>query len=250
MSTVATAAMRQLAADWEKLWKSAQISGIVPDARHLRQGGYHCSRQDQVDKSNYSVVRPDDKLGPDNAAAAIDMTMNRADMIACTKRRVTVFADASDPRRKYINAFNGTLDGSTALRWDVYARKRTSASSDHTWHVHMEVRRKYVESSSAMAAILSVLKGQSKAAFLGSVPAVQSQRPAFPGTLRRSSSQKSPDPSVKMLQVQLGKRGLTFGTADGLFGPKVEAAVKEWQRRSKLTVDGIVGPKTWASLWA
>jgi len=34
---------------------------------------------------------------------------------------------------------------------------------------------------------------------------------------------------------------------DGVFGDQTERAVKEWQNTNGLTVDGIVGPATWAS---
>lgn len=37
-------------------------------------------------------------------------------------------------------------------------------------------------------------------------------------------------------------------TVDGRFGDKTEAAVREFQKRSKLTVDGIVGRKTFRAL--
>lgn len=35
---------------------------------------------------------------------------------------------------------------------------------------------------------------------------------------------------------------------DGLYGPDTVAAVKRWQKAHHLTVDGEVGPKTWASM--
>jgi hypothetical protein len=47
---------------------------------------------------------------------------------------------------------------------------------------------------------------------------------------------------VKLLQAKLGL------TADGVFGPKTEAAVKAWQLKNGLVADGIVGPKTWSEL--
>ncbi len=37
-------------------------------------------------------------------------------------------------------------------------------------------------------------------------------------------------------------------TVDGIFGPKTEAAVKNYQSKNGLTVDGIVGPRTWAHM--
>ena len=37
-------------------------------------------------------------------------------------------------------------------------------------------------------------------------------------------------------------------TVDGIFGPKTEAAVKNFQQGHHLTVDGIVGPHTWQAL--
>jgi hypothetical protein len=48
--------------------------------------------------------------------------------------------------------------------------------------------------------------------------------------------------SVKTLQEFLKL------TADGDFGTKTEAAVKEWQKSHGLMVDGVVGPKTWAAM--
>ena len=44
---------------------------------------------------------------------------------------------------------------------------------------------------------------------------------------------------VKKLQIKLGVDPI------GKFGPKTEAAVKDWQSKNGLTDDGIVGDKTW-----
>ena len=35
---------------------------------------------------------------------------------------------------------------------------------------------------------------------------------------------------------------------DGIFGQKTDARIRQYQRRKRLTPDGIVGPATWAAL--
>lgn len=246
MSTVATAALKDLAADWKKCYPSAQISGILPDKAHLSRGGYHVSREDQSG-SNYSVVRPDDRVGPADAAAAVDMTMGTSDMRLCTSRLVAAYTNVNDPRRKYINAFNGTVNNKQARRWDVYARKVSSATSDHLWHVHLEVRRKYVNSATAMAAILSILRGESLASYLARVKGttaaaktVPVNSPSFPGLLKKGSK----GTAVKRVQSKVGV------PADGDFGAKTESAVRAWQRSHGLGVDGMVGPATWKKMFS
>jgi murein L,D-transpeptidase YcbB/YkuD len=247
MSTVATAALKGLAADWKKCYTSAKLSGIVGDAAHQREGGYHIGRRFQSG-SNYSVVRPDDKGGPDDAAAAIDMTMNASDMRLCTNRLVAAHGSLSDPRRKYVNAFNGTINNKQAKRWDVYARSVGSATADHLWHVHLEVRRKYVNSATAMAAILSILKGESAAAYTArvagkSAPAsanAPAKSPSYPGAPVKKGAKGT---AVKQIQVKVAS------PADGDFGPKTEAAVKAWQSKHGLVADGIVGPATWKKMF-
>ena len=55
---------------------------------------------------------------------------------------------------------------------------------------------------------------------------------------------------VRKLQKRLKVLGYNAGTADGVFGPRTEAAVKEFQRSKDLEDDGIVGPMTWKALFA
>lgn len=79
------------------------------------------------------------------------------------------------------------------------------------------------------------------------IPALEPAGPAVPApgptapqgrpTLRRGDA----GPWVQRLQQAIG-----ITPADGLFGARSEAAVREFQRRQGLVPDGIVGPKTWA----
>ena len=55
---------------------------------------------------------------------------------------------------------------------------------------------------------------------------------------------------VKALQILLIGNGVSCGAwgADGNFGAATEAAVCNYQKKNKLTVDGMAGPETMKSL--
>lgn len=54
--------------------------------------------------------------------------------------------------------------------------------------------------------------------------------------------------AVVELQQRLTKLGYDIGAVDEIYGPRSEAAVRSFQERNGLAVDGIVGPATWAAL--
>ena len=54
---------------------------------------------------------------------------------------------------------------------------------------------------------------------------------------------------VELLQSILNKLGLFSGNIDGVFGTITENAVKTFQRRNRLSPDGIVGNETWRLLY-
>jgi peptidoglycan hydrolase-like protein with peptidoglycan-binding domain len=58
----------------------------------------------------------------------------------------------------------------------------------------------------------------------------------------------STGPEVRWAQYLLVRRTLSYSDIDGIFGPKTQTAVKEFQASEGLAVDGIVGPNTWAAL--
>jgi peptidoglycan hydrolase-like protein with peptidoglycan-binding domain len=63
-------------------------------------------------------------------------------------------------------------------------------------------------------------------------------------TLRRGD--RSDD--VAYLQGLLNDAGYDVGSADGIFGARTEAAVRQFQADNGLTADGIVGKRTWGEL--
>lgn len=62
------------------------------------------------------------------------------------------------------------------------------------------------------------------------------------------TSSGAPRAGVAALQVALKSRGLYTGAIDGIIGARTIAAVRVFQRRHRLIVDGIPGPITCAAL--
>ena len=58
----------------------------------------------------------------------------------------------------------------------------------------------------------------------------------------------STGPVVRWAQYRLVRLFLTDQQIDGIFGPVTKKAVEDFQREANITVDGIVGPVTWAKL--
>jgi peptidoglycan hydrolase-like protein with peptidoglycan-binding domain len=53
---------------------------------------------------------------------------------------------------------------------------------------------------------------------------------------------------VTRVQKELKAAGLDPGPIDGVFGPKTQAAVTQYQKMFGLSADGIVGNRTWSSM--
>ena len=54
-------------------------------------------------------------------------------------------------------------------------------------------------------------------------------------------------PGVEQIQASLKAAGYDL-QPDGIFGPVTDTAVRDFQQKNNLAVDGVVGPKTWAKL--
>ncbi len=76
-------------------------------------------------------------------------------------------------------------------------------------------------------------------------PAAPAPTTGTTATLKKGAS----GAAVKELQTLLKSKGYYTSTVDGSFGPATEAAGR-FQSDKKLTVDGVVGAKTWAALRA
>ena len=54
---------------------------------------------------------------------------------------------------------------------------------------------------------------------------------------------------VRVLQTMLNKLGYYAADVDAVFGPITKAAVMTFQKAAKITVDGVVGAKTWEKIY-
>lgn len=68
------------------------------------------------------------------------------------------------------------------------------------------------------------------------------------GNTRATVRKGSRGSDVIFLQQQLAEKGYDIGEIDGIFGEKTLRAVRQFQTDQGLTVDGIVGVKTWGML--
>lgn len=57
------------------------------------------------------------------------------------------------------------------------------------------------------------------------------------------------DENVELWQQRMQERGWDIGV-DGLYGPQSEQIARQFQQEQGLTVDGIVGPETWAATFS
>ncbi len=174
MGTNASAEMRYYAAACASLpdYPSSVNSGIVGDAAHQNTNTYHVGIEDLRSPGGYTNRNWEDQMpnaGRTDQAVAVDQSMNTSDMIRQWNRYLAVWADTSDPRRKYMAEFIGWNGVGSAERLDFYTGARTSASPDHKTHSHNARKRMYWNSRECTIAQLSIDRGESKQQYLISI---------------------------------------------------------------------------------
>jgi len=142
---------------------------------------------------------------------------------------VSALVASQDPRIKYIIFERQISESGNVTRWSPYFGKNA-----HNHHVHISVSAtaKLYDDASPWK-----LNFKAKAALAPATP--------LPRLFKRGSRGEG----VKALQNALMDRGLIpKGKADGVFGPKTEIAVKQFQSANKLTPDGMAGTVTLKAL--
>lgn len=128
------------------------------------------------------------------------------------------------------------------LRWgEDYNRKLSVVDG-----MHFEINA----SAAAVARVAAKLRGEKAPSTTGKTPAKKPAVTAAKGstTLLYQGNPKNNAARVKKLQAGLNKAFPAYsrfaGNGDGKFGPYTAQVVREFQRRSGLKPDGVVGPTT------
>jgi hypothetical protein len=140
---------------------SVRLGGI-----YANKPGYH-NKRINLPSSDYSVAQfAIDREGPGDEASAIDLTFPDAQAgnyatISKYSKRLYAARLNNDPRTVYMREFFGQIDSDKTVEgWDYSKDRASSSDSSHLWHIHISIHRKYIDSPTAMKAILSILKGE------------------------------------------------------------------------------------------
>lgn len=156
---------------WDKAYPSAVPSGINGDPAHFEDPGKHISRSDNIrlfGSGAWCVILPIDKAGPADKACAWDMNLGRTDQNLCHNRLIQLYRDRNtDPRAKYIHAFNGYNGTGSPMRYNLRNGATAVTDNSHSWHEHLETHYGYVNDPAMTDAVLSVLRGETMAAYIG-----------------------------------------------------------------------------------
>lgn len=116
------------------------------------------------------------------------------------------------------------------------------SASGHESHVHLEIHEAARNDTSpwGFAAGAAPAPGPTPA-----TPALDDYHALGRGAIIKQGSRGE---AVRHVQGLLHHFGIDAGPADGIFGPKTTAAVKEFQRRAGIGTDGIVGAQTYTQL--
>ncbi len=188
---------------WEQFKKiepTVLLGGI-----YANKSGYHNTRaRNQASwPGNYSIVLPPDKLGPSDKSAAIDLTFpdaqagNYKTIMKYSQRLLKSGKDLKDDRGNYLREFYGNADGTQYVDgWDFYYVRPATSDSSHLWHIHLSFLRKFVTSRVAMDAILSILRGETYAAYKLRISTPTVPRPVTPPVAKSVLVQELGDPAI------------------------------------------------------
>lgn len=197
-----------------------QINALSPHRSKASDG----TIGDKAHASRSSDHNPWVKDGGTGVVTALDVTHDPKAGVDIQKLADMLIA-SKDSRIKYIIC-NGRIVSGSGQKQPAWKWRKYSGSNAHTRNVHISVK-------SAKSAYDSTAAWKVSASDIAEVAPADS-------VLKKGSR----GPFVAELQGNLNRLGYGPLRADGDFGAKTEAAVKAFQKKAGLSVDGWAGPRT------
>lgn len=188
------------------------------------------SSDGSIGDTAHSNRKSDHNPNPAGVVTAIDVDRDFNDGHD-GRELVSALVAGKDPRVKYIIFERQITVPGDITRWKPY-----HGANAHNHHIHISV-----SASAKLYDDATPWKLNWKANVAG--------KKAPPTPAPRLFKRGSRGDGVKVLQQALISRGLIpKGKADGVFGPKTEAAVRNFQMANRLQPDGIAGTMTLKAL--
>lgn len=154
---------------------------------------------------------------------------------------------------KLVEKYHGTykwnqneFDALVSFAYNIGSIDQLTANGTRSREVIADKIPEYVKAGGVILNGLVKRRKEEKALFIagretgGYMDATESQK----GILKQGMQSRE----VKDLQEKLSVIGYDPGSADGIFGAKTKAALKEFQKDAGISADGIAGEKTFAAL--
>lgn len=197
------------------LWVLEQFHKTVEPLRQSDTGGYA-----------ERVIRGGVSLSNHASGTAVDARWRDHPL----GKRGTFTPEQVNAIRRILNLCQGVV------RWGGDYRTRAD-------EMHFEI----VASPGAVAQVASKIRDGHMPNTVPRTPTGNPSIPAYPGhPLRRGMLNNR---HVRIFQTKMKARGWRRMGVDGDFGPITEDLVRQFQKEKGLTVDGLVGPKTWKAIF-
>lgn len=211
--------------------------GCCGDEHHT--SGFHVPAN-RLPKSDYSLAHSGKPIDL-NQALAGDFSMNTS----WARKWLAWFVDqVKAGRMPGVVEIIGSLDGKTVLYWAKWHdwKSRAYTGQGHKTWAHISGDRAVGNGRTDFFA------GFDPNAVTIPVSLPSTYVPPFPGRLISLRSPQMRGSDVLVWQKRMSYRGWRIA-CDGIWGPQSDEILYKFQKEKKLTVDRILGPKSWAAAW-
>lgn len=214
-------------------WRVAKSLNVLLKEINAKYPGRPTASDGSIGDASHSSRYSDHNPNPAGVVCARDFTEWVQDGVEMNDTLAEHLRASRDDRIKYVisdrRMFSSYATGTRkAWEWGSY-----SGSNPHTSHLHVSVRGDYDNERTWNF-------GQAPAPAPAPTHTHQAEEKVN-WTLVRKGTKGQHARNVQGLLVAAGRAV----KVDGDFGPASESALRDWQRRSGLTADGICGPNSY-----